>query len=52
MQISEHSLKGAYPSVDWGPIHDIHTLDGVSPNSPTPLQILPIELYIYVKVVS
>ena len=26
MQISEHSLKGAYPSVDWGPIRDIHTV--------------------------
>ena len=31
MQISEHSLRGACPSVDWGPIRDIHTLDGVSP---------------------
>jgi len=30
-QISEHSLKGAYPSVDWGHIRDIHTVDGVSP---------------------
>jgi len=30
-QISEHPLRGACPSLDWGPIHDIHTLDRDSP---------------------